>query len=72
MDSKMKKIIVGLTLMLIATSSYATAFTCKGYTDSKQIGEAIVVNASKVIVAETKAYQRMKKLGLKIDVVRCQ
>ena len=68
----MKKMIVGLTLMLIATSSYATAFTCKGYIDSKQVGEAIVVNASKVIVAETKAYQRMKKAGLKIDIVRCQ
>ncbi|MCK5899099.1 MAG: hypothetical protein KAG06_08510 [Methylococcales bacterium] len=68
----MKKIIVGIALMVMATASYATAFTCKGYTDSQQVGEAIVVNASKAIVAETKAYQRMKKAGLKIDIVRCQ
>ena len=63
---------LGVTLMLMATASYATAYECKGYTDGKQIGETMTVNASKVIVAETKAYQRMKKAGLKVDIVRCQ
>jgi hypothetical protein len=68
----MKKIVVGATLMLMATASYATAYECKGYTDGQQVGETITVNASKVIVAETKAYQRMKKKGLKVDYIRCQ
>ncbi|MDQ7091337.1 MAG: hypothetical protein Q9M50_12015 [Methylococcales bacterium] len=68
----MKKVIVGFTLMLIATSSYATAYTCKGYANGVLVGEPLVVNASKIIVAETKAYQRLKKAGFKIDVVRCK
>ena len=47
----MKKIILGFALALAATSSYATEYTCKGYLDGDQVGEAIKVNAAKVIVA---------------------
>ena len=68
----MKKIMAGLVLMLAANVSYATEYTCKAYTDGVQVGEAMKVNASKKIVAETKAYQRFKKEGHKdIDIVRC-
>lgn len=68
----MKKLIAGLALMLITSTSYAAEFVCTGYIGSKQAGEPIKVVASKVMVAETKAYNRFKKAGIKVDVVRCK
>ena len=69
----MKKIIMGLALTLIATTSYAEAFKCTGYINAESVGEAIIVNASKKSVAETKALGRiLKKTGVKVDYVRCR
>ena len=68
----MKKIIIGLTLMLISSISYAKAYECKAYVDGLQVGETMTVNASKVAVAEAKAYSRMKKAKIAIDYVTCK
>ena len=67
----MKKLIVGLGLMLMTTVSYAETFVCTGYKDTVKVGESIKVNASKRSVAETKAKSRMKKAGLDVDFVQC-
>ena len=67
----MKKLIVGLALMLMTTVSYAKEFVCTGYLDGSQVGEPIKVNASKRAVAETKAKSRMDKAGLKVSYVQC-
>lgn len=69
---KMKKLITGLVLMLFATITNATEFKCTGYFNGSATGESIKVNASKAIVAETKAYARLKKAGVKVDYVRCE
>ncbi len=68
----MNKQIAGLILMIISSGSYAATYTCTGYVDGSQAGEPIKVNAAKAIVAETKAYARMKKAGTKVDYVRCK
>ncbi len=68
----MKKIMAGLVLMLAANAAYAIEYTCKAYTDGEQVGEEMKVNASKKIVAETKAKHRFKKEGHPdIDIIRC-
>lgn len=67
----MKKIIVGLALMLTASISYAKPYVCTGYYNDASIGEPITVNASKAPVAESKAKMRLKKAGFKIDYVQC-
>ena len=67
----MKKLIVGLALMLMTTVSYAKEFVCTGYLDGSQVGEQIKVNDSKRSVAETKAKSRMQKAGLKVGFVQC-
>ena len=69
----MKKIIIGLALVLMASSSYAEAYKCTGYAKGKVSGEPIIVNASKIAVAETKALGRiLKKTGVKVDYVECK
>lgn len=68
----MKKFIATLALMLLTSVSHAQAFVCTGYLDGSTAGDPITVNASKVSVAETKAYARMKKAGVKLDYVRCK
>ncbi len=68
----MKKIFAALILMTIASVSYAKAFVCTGYLNGAQVGEPMKVNAAKVLVAETKAYARMKKAGIKVDYVSCK
>jgi hypothetical protein len=73
----MKKIITALALTLISTIAYAKPYTCTGYLDGKAIGDPIVVNASKMAVAEDKAYDRMlykngKKRKEGIDYVKCK
>jgi len=67
----MKKIIIGLTLMLISSISYAKAYECKAYVNGK-VKKTMTVNASKVAVAEAKAYSRMKKAKIAIDYVTCK
>ena len=68
----MKKIMIGLALMLISSVSYAKAYECKGYVDGVQVGETMKVNASKKAVAEAKAYSRMKKAKIDVDYVTCK
>ena len=68
----MKKIITGLVLVLISTVSYATTYECTGYINESPVGESIKVNADKASVAETKAYDRMRKAGTKMDYVKCK
>jgi len=68
----MKKVFTGFALLLLSTTSYAETFQCTGYLDGAVVGETISVNASKVIVAETKAHSRMKKMKLDIDYVLCK
>ena len=68
----MKKLLTVLALMLTTTVSYAAEYVCIGYADGSVIGEPIKVNASKVSVAETKAFARMKKAGVKVEYVRCK
>jgi len=68
----MKKIIAALALTLISSVSYAQSYTCTAYTDSKQVGEPMKVNASKTAVAEAKAGSRLKKEGKKVDYVNCK
>ncbi len=58
--------------MLISSISYAKAYECKAYRDGDQVGETMTVNASKVAVAEAKAYSRMKKAKVAIDYVTCK
>ncbi len=67
----MKKIIVGLALMLTASISYAKPYVCTGYYNGSAAADAITVNASKAPVAESKAKMRLEKAGLKIDYVQC-
>ena len=69
----MKKLIAGLVLMLITTASYAKTYECTGYIDGSSTEETTIkVQASKAAVAETKAYDRMKKAGTKVDYVKCK
>jgi hypothetical protein len=68
----MKRIITGLVMLLVTTVSYAAAFECTGYKDGSPAGEPIQVHASKISVAETKALDRMKKNGQKVDYVKCK
>ena len=68
----MKKLIASLVLMLITTTSYAATFTCTGYADGSAVGEPIKVHAAKEAVAETKAKDRLRKAGTKVDYVQCK
>ena len=68
----MKKLIAGLVLMLTATASYATTYTCTGWYDGSVVGEPIKLEASKASVAETKAKARLKKDGHKVSYVDCK
>ncbi|NOQ17170.1 MAG: hypothetical protein GQ581_08935 [Methyloprofundus sp.] len=73
----MKKIIAALALTLISTVSYAKPYTCTGYFDGKAVGDPIVVNASKMPIAEDKAYDRIlykdgKKRKEGLDYVKCK
>jgi len=68
----MKKLIVGLILMLSATASYATTYTCIGYYEGSVVGEPVKLEASKASVAETKAKARLKKAGHKVSYVDCK
>jgi len=67
----MKKMIVGFALLLTSTFSYATAYTCTAYTNGKVV-ETMTVNASKAVVAEEKAADRLKKKGVNVDYVACK
>ncbi len=58
--------------MLISSISYAKAYECKAYIDGVQVSETMMVNASKVAVAEAKAYSRMKKAKVAIDYITCK
>ena len=68
----MKKLIASLVLMLTSTISYAESYKCTGYIDGKPVGEPAQVTASKVAVAESKAYSRLKKSGITVDYVHCK
>ncbi len=67
----MKKITIGLALMLTASISYAKPYVCTGYYNDSAIGTPMTVNASKAAVAESKAKMRMQKAGIKVDYVQC-
>ena len=68
----MKKLIVGLVLMLVTSVSFAGKYECIGYLDNVQVGFVVKVNASKTPIAEDKSYDRMTKEGIKLDYVRCK
>ncbi|OQK17603.1 hypothetical protein AU255_06970 [Methyloprofundus sedimenti] len=68
----MKKLIAGLALMLISSVTFAETFECTGYFNGAPVGPAIKVEASKTAVAETKAHDRMRKDGIKLDYVKCK
>ena len=68
----MKKLITGLVLLLASSVSYATTYVCTGYFEGSTVGEPIKVEASKAIVAETKAKSRLKKDGHKVSYVDCK
>ncbi len=61
----------GLVMMLIATVSYAKSYHCVAYKDGVQVGESQKVNASKVPIAEDKAYDRLRKAKIIVDYVKC-
>jgi len=67
----MKKIILGFALLLTSTFSYATAYSCTAYA-SGEVVETMTVNASKAVVAEEKAVDRLKKRGIDVDYVACK
>ncbi|NYT46550.1 MAG: hypothetical protein H0A75_01460 [Candidatus Methanofishera endochildressiae] len=48
----MKKLIVGLVLMLVTSVSFAGKYECIGYLDNVQVGSVVKVNASKTPIAE--------------------
>ena len=68
----MKKMIAGLLLMLVTTASYAKPYVCTGYLDGVQVGEPQKVNATKMPIAEDKAYDRLRKEKIKVDYVKCK
>jgi len=68
----MKKLIAGLVLMLISSVTFAGTYECTGYINGTPVGPAIKVEASKTPIAETKAYDRMRKAGTKVDYVKCK
>lgn len=67
----MKILVAGLILMSVSTISYAKPYECTGYIDGAPAGSSITVNAAKTPVAETKAHDRMRKAGTKVDYVKC-
>ena len=68
----MKKMIAGLLLTLVTTASYAKPYVCTGYLDGVQVGEPQKVNATKMPIAEDKAYDRLRKEKIKVDYVKCK
>ena len=67
----MKKIIMAAVLLLTSSLSYAEAYKCTGYIDGEAV-KTLTVNASKSIVAEETACDRLKKHGIVVDYVACQ
>ena len=58
--------------MLLTTTVHARAFECTAYIDGKATGEIMKVNAAKAIVAETKAFSRLKKEKITVDYIKCK
>jgi len=67
----MKRMIIGVALLLTSSLSYATAYSCTAYLDGNVV-EKMTVNASKAVVAEEKAFDRLKKKGVEVDYVACK
>jgi hypothetical protein len=67
----MKKIILTAALLLTSSLAYAEAYTCTAYVNGEVVKKQ-TVNASKAIVAEEKAFDRLKKKGIIVDYVECK
>jgi len=70
-DLRMKKLIMTAALLLTSSLSYAGAYTCTAYIKGEVVNTQ-TVNASKAIVAEEKAVDRLKKKGIVVDYVECK
>lgn len=68
----MKKIVLALTLMLMASASYASSYECYRYVNGSPTGTWIKVQGSSKSDAEKIAYARFKELGGKVDSVSCR
>mgnify|MGYP000072932823 CR=1 FL=1 len=67
----MKKILLALALMMMASTSYASSYKCYRYVNGSPTGTWIKTQAPSKSKAEEKAYLRMKELGGKVDYAKC-
>lgn len=67
----MKKLLLAAALLFTSSLSYAGAYTCTAYVDGEVVNTQ-TVNASKAIVAEEKAFDRLKKKGIIVDYIECK
>ena len=66
----MKKITLTIALLLTSSVLYAKPYNCTAYFKEKVV-EKMKVNASKDVVAEEKAADRLRKKGVEVDYVQC-
>ena len=68
----MKKLLLGSALLMALVSlSEAKYYECFRYVDGHPTGTWLKIQASSTSEAESKAYDRFKELGGRVDSVNC-